>query len=196
MGLYKKLQDYKGSSKGKTNWKPEYKKFRVKSSIKSFRDLEVYRQTTQLSVEIFQLELPATIKNRKKISGEIEILYDLSKNVPRLIAESYGDKFTGFSAALQKLEKTAQIISNIITKIDFIVASIEHQEIKETLNKAFRYIQIASPSFLGLAMTCSLNYCSFQTGRSTPKCRYEKTSLRGTARRSRSRTEAICKTAT
>ena len=37
----------------KTYSKLEYKKFRVKSTIKSFRDLEVYKKTTHLAAEIF-----------------------------------------------------------------------------------------------------------------------------------------------
>ena len=83
MGFYKKLLDYKPANKSSAKWKPEYKKFRVKSSIKSFRDLEVYKQTTQLSVEIFQFELPETIKNRKKLTAEIEILYEqIFKKIP------------------------------------------------------------------------------------------------------------------
>ena len=141
MGFYKKLQEHKPGNKPGKNWKPEYKKFRVKSSIKSFRDLEVYKQTNLLSVEIFQFTLPDTIKNRKNLSEEISVLYKLSKNIPKLIAESYGDKFTDLEVALQKLEKVMQIISNIITKIDFIVASIENQDIKETMNKWLKQYQ-------------------------------------------------------
>lgn len=66
MAGYEKYQkSYKNKSARKRTWAPEYKKFRVKSPIKTFRDLEVYRQTTQLSAQIFQLELPKTMKNRK-----------------------------------------------------------------------------------------------------------------------------------
>ncbi len=71
-----KAPEAKQGSGRKGKWKPEYKKFRVKSAIKSFRDLEVYKQTTQLSAKIFQIELPATIKNRKRLSDELVILYD------------------------------------------------------------------------------------------------------------------------
>jgi len=125
MAGYEKYQkSYKNKSVRKRTWAPEYKKFRVKSSIKTFRDLEVYRQTTQLSADIFQFELPETVKMRKKLSEETRILYELSKNVPRLIAECYGDKFSNFNLAMQKLEKSMQIISNIIAKIDFLVATL------------------------------------------------------------------------
>jgi len=125
MADYKKYQkDQRDKGRGTRGWSPEYKKFRVRSSIKSFRDLEVYKQTTQLSTELFQFELPETLKNRKKLDEEIKLLYELSKNVPRLIAECYGDKFTNFNLAKEKLEKTMQLISNIITKIDFLVTTL------------------------------------------------------------------------
>jgi len=42
--------------------KQEYKKYRVKSAIKSFRNLEVYKKTTELSAELFQMELPKGCK--------------------------------------------------------------------------------------------------------------------------------------
>jgi len=35
--------------------KQEYNKYRVRTPVKSFRDLDVYRQTTLLSSEIFKL---------------------------------------------------------------------------------------------------------------------------------------------
>ncbi|MBI4647518.1 MAG: hypothetical protein HY738_13250 [Bacteroidia bacterium] len=141
MGFFKKYEQQQKEGGQKSSWRPEYKKFRVKSSIKSFRDLEVYKQTTQLCVEIFQFELPETIKNRKKLTSEIEIMYELAKNIPRLIAESYGDKFNDLNGSLQKLEKAMQIISDIITKVDFLVASVDSQEVKETLNKILKKYQ-------------------------------------------------------
>jgi len=71
-----------------------YNSFRVKSPVKTFRDLEVYQQTTKLSAEIFTLKIPAKYKNDKDVIGEIDKLKEMSKQVPRLIVESYSDKFT------------------------------------------------------------------------------------------------------
>jgi hypothetical protein len=152
MSGYKKYNSIQKQSNTNVNkiWKPEYKKFRVKSTIKSFRDLEVYKETTQLSVEIFQTELPPTIKRRQKLQSEIDILYELSKNVPRLIAESYGDKFNNLKESLQKLEKAMKIISNIIAKIDFLVASVDNNETKETFNKFLKKYQIQKIKILNL----------------------------------------------
>ena len=44
--------------------KEEYNKYRVKTSVKSFRDLEVYRQTTLLCSEIFKF-IPEIKKTKK-----------------------------------------------------------------------------------------------------------------------------------
>jgi len=116
--------------------KQEYNKYRVKTSVKSFRDLEVYRQTTLLCSEIFKLILEIKkIKKDKCLLDEFRILYSLSKFIPKLIAESYGDRFSSNKLAFGKLEQAMRIIANIITKIDFITATIDDNDIKEVLNK-------------------------------------------------------------
>ena len=134
---FKKYSNDKNKKTQKYAPRPEYKKYRVRTAIKTFRDLEVYKQTTQLSSEIFQLEISAAEKNEGKLIEEAEILYNLSKNIPRLIAESYGDKFSEFDEAMKKLEKTAQLISTVISKIDFLTAAVETQKTKETLTVPF-----------------------------------------------------------
>ena len=114
----------------------EYNKYRVKSSVKSFRDLEIYRQTTLLSSEIFKLILEVKKKKKDKcLLDEFEILYSLSKMVPKLIAESYGDRFSSNELAFGKLEQAMRVIANVIAKIDFIVEVLEDNEVKELLNK-------------------------------------------------------------
>jgi hypothetical protein len=50
--------------------KTEYKKFRVRGHIRSFRDLEIYKYTTKLSSQIFGLELPPNLKNRAWIKRQ------------------------------------------------------------------------------------------------------------------------------
>ncbi len=122
--------------------KEEYNKYRVKTSVKSFRDLEVYRQTTLLCSEIFKF-IPEIKKTKKDkcLSNEFNILYSLSKLIPKLIAESYGDRFSSNELAFNKLEQAMRIIANIITKIDFIIATIEDNYIKEALNKVLSKYQ-------------------------------------------------------
>ncbi|MBL7155146.1 MAG: hypothetical protein ISS88_01405 [Candidatus Portnoybacteria bacterium] len=116
--------------------KQDYQKYRVRTPVKSFRDLEVYRQTTLLSSEIFKF-IPEIKKKKKSkyLLEEFEILYSLSKLVPKLTAESYGDRFSDNELAFGKLEQAMRVIANIVAKIDFIVEVVEDNEIKETLNK-------------------------------------------------------------
>ncbi len=109
------------------------RRFKVRGPIKSFRDLDVYNKSTALSAEIFVLEISQDL-NLKKLDNEIEILRDLSKYIPKMIAESYGNRFDNFSVAERKLEKTAEIISAVISKIDFIVSIIKKIQEKQNLN--------------------------------------------------------------
>lgn len=111
----------------------EYKKFRVRTAIKSFRDLDVYKNATQLSADIFKLKLPEKYRKSEKIKAELSILFDLSKNVPRLIAESHSQKFTDLKGASGKLEKAAQICNLIVSKIDFLSIVIDDAEFRGLL---------------------------------------------------------------
>ncbi len=104
----------------------EYQKFRVRTPIRTFRDLDVYKDTTKLAADIFGLKLPVSVK---QLYTEFELLYGLAKNVPRLIAESYGNKFDDFNLSQAKLEKASEIISGIIAKIDFLIVSCEESDL-------------------------------------------------------------------
>lgn len=125
----------------------EYKKFRVKSAVRSFRDLEVYKKTNQLASEFFKLELP---KSCAAIRGELDALRAEVKAVPLLIAESYGDKFSDIALSADKLEKACRIISGTIAKIDFLAAAIDEIEIKEILNGLLKQYQIQRIKILNL----------------------------------------------
>jgi len=133
MSYYKKPYS---KSYSKNYSKPEYKNFRVKTPIKSFRDLEVYSETVKYSTEIFNI---VSRVRRKKVSerlvSEYEKLYEISKFVPKLIAESYGDKFTSMAMAVKKLENTMRLIANLVTKIDCLTGLVDDDEIKEDLVK-------------------------------------------------------------
>ena len=108
--------------------------YRVKSMIKNFRDLQVYTTTTSLAAEIFALELPAGKKRNKALQTEFTTLKTLAKYPPKLIAESYGNKFTSIELANQKLETTLQIIVDIIAKSDFLAVYFkEDEELANTL---------------------------------------------------------------
>ena len=104
--------------------------FRVKGPIKSFRDLEVYSKTTALSADIFTLRVP----EGSELEEEMALLKNISKHIPKMIAESYGNRFDNFSLAERKLEKTAEIISSVISKIDFILSVLKKEQ-SEDLEK-------------------------------------------------------------
>ena len=111
--------------------KLEYRKFRVRGHIKSFRDLEIYKKTTQLSSEIFQIELPRNLKHRPRVQEELATLCTISKYVPKMIAEAYGEKFTNKNSAYAKLERAMQYIDNVVAKLDFLIALLDHQDSKQ-----------------------------------------------------------------
>ena len=118
----------------------EYKNFRVKSLIKSFRDLEVYQKTIQLSEEIITLEFI----DKKEISS-------LTEKVPKLIAEAYGDRFDSRELAHNKLTEAITLVANIITKIDlFRQRFAENKEVKEVLDKLLTKYQTQKRKILNL----------------------------------------------
>jgi hypothetical protein len=111
----------------------EYKKFRVRTPIKSFRDLDVYKNTTMLAADVFKLKLPEKYRKSEKIKNELAILFDLAKNVPRMIAESHSRKFTDLPGASAHLEDTAQLINLIIAKIDFLSIVVDDPDFRGLL---------------------------------------------------------------
>jgi len=130
--------------------KLEYKKFRVRSSIKSFRDLDVYKNTTLLSAEIFLLKLPEKYRKKKGLQDELEKLKQISKFVPKLISESYGDKFTSLELASDKLEKSAHIIDSAITKADFLNAIIDNEDFRGKVLEIIKKYQVSRRRILNL----------------------------------------------
>ena len=127
----------------------EYKKFRVKTTVKSFRDLEIYKRTTALCAELFTLQLSEG-KNSKQLQTELDILRELSKYVPKYIAESYGDRYSNRILGISKLEKAAQIISDVITKLDLINILGDDKDFKEVILKIIRDYQIQRRKVINL----------------------------------------------
>ena len=118
----------------------EYKNFRVKSLIKSFRDLEVYQKTIELSEEITSLEF---IKSQD--------LSSLTEKIPKLIAEAYGDRFDSRELAHNKLTEAITLVANIITKIDlFRQRFANNKENKEILDKLLTKYQTQKRKILNL----------------------------------------------
>jgi len=102
-------------------------KFRVRSPVKSFRDLEVYQTTIKLSNLILNLNF---------LEDEKEELKKISESIPRLIAESYGDKFDFMELSEKKLDEAVTLVTDIITKLDILRERfLEDREKKEILDK-------------------------------------------------------------
>ena len=117
----------------------KYKKFRIRTPVRTFRDLEVYQESTKLAAQIFNLKLPGEYKG--KILEEIQNLEQMSKIIPKLIVESYNDKFNDFKVADKKLEIAIQTINLIIAKLDFLSAFIENAEFRNLLSDILKKYQ-------------------------------------------------------
>ena len=122
----------------------EYNRYRVKSPIKTFRDLEVYQKTIQLSDEITNLKF---IKSQEDIK-EIKLI---AENIPKLIAEAYGDRFDSKELAHKKITEAITLITNIITRIDLLREKFsENREFKEVLDKLLTRYQTQKRKVLNL----------------------------------------------
>lgn len=127
-----------------------YNKFRVKSPVKTFRDLEVYQQTTKLSAEIFALKIPVKYKNNKDVAEEIGKLKAMSKMVPKLIVESYGEKFGNPGLAFKKMERSANAVNMIVAKLDFLNALMDNEKFNDELSDILKRYQRVKMRILNL----------------------------------------------
>ena len=109
----------------------EFKSYRVKSPINSFRDLEVYQKTIQLSDEITSLPF----LKKELFEKDNEEIKSIAEKIPKLIAEAYGDKFDSKELAHKKLTEAITLITNAITKIDLLRQRFaEGKEAKDILD--------------------------------------------------------------
>lgn len=121
--------------------------YRVKSPVKSFRDLEVYQKTIQLSDEITNLPF----LSKKQFEKDAQEIKEIAESIPRLIAESYGDKFDSRELANKKLTEAITLITNTVTKIDlFRQRFCEDKESKESLDKLLTQYQYQKIKVLNL----------------------------------------------
>jgi len=121
--------------------------YRVKSPIQTFRDLEVYQKTIQLSNEISNLPF----LNNETSQKEAEQIRETTESIPRLIAEAYGDRYDSKELAHKKITATITLITNIITKIDLLREKLsEDKESKEILDKILNKYQNQKRKVLNL----------------------------------------------
>lgn len=128
----------------------EYRNFRARTTIKTFRDLDVYKNTTLLCAEIFGLKLPEKYRKKEKLQAELGLLCDLAKRVPLFIAEGHSRKFGNPTAGQTKLEQTAELVNMIISKIDFLGAVVDDLEFKTALIELIKKYQINKRRILNL----------------------------------------------
>ena len=122
----------------------DYSRYRIKSPVKSFRDLEVYQKTIQLSDEITNLPF----LNKEQDNAEIK---SIAESIPKLIAEAYGDKFDSRELANKKLTDSITLITDAITKIDlFRQRFAEDKEAMEVLTKLLTQYQYQKRKVLNL----------------------------------------------
>ena len=125
----------------------EFRNYRVKSPVKSFRDLEVYQKTIQLSDEITNLPFLKDLMFDKD-KEEIKLL---TEKIPKLIAEAYGDKFDSKDLAHKKLTEAITLITNAITKIDLLRQRFaEDKNNKEILDNLLTRYQTQKVKVLNL----------------------------------------------
>ena len=135
-----------------------YNRYRVKSPVKSFRDLEVYQKTIQLSDEITNLPF----LNKEQFEHDSKQIKEIAENIPKLIAEAYGDKFDSKELAHKKLTDSITLITDAITKIDlfrqrfadarteFGTNCVGNKEAKEILDKLLIQYQYQKRKVLNL----------------------------------------------
>ena len=125
----------------------EFRSYRVKSPVKSFRDLEVYQKTIQLSDEITNLPF----LNKESFQKDNEEIKQIAEKIPKLIAEAYGDKFDSRELAHKKLTEAVTLITNAVTKIDLFRERFKNnKEEKEILDNLLARYQIQKIKVLNL----------------------------------------------
>lgn len=140
---------YKNTGNKTYNYRAGYNKgdYRVRSPVKSFRDLEVYQKTIQLYAEIIALKFLQEQEegiNREK-------LMEIAEAIPKLIAEAYGDRFDSAELAHKKITEAITFAADIITKIDLLREKFtENKEIKESLDKLLTKYQTQKRKILNL----------------------------------------------
>ena len=121
--------------------------YRVRSPIQTFRDLEVYQKTIQLSNEITNL----SFLNKKAFEKSNDELKSITETIPKLIAEAYGDRYDSKKLAHKKITAAVILITNVITKMDLLRERFsENKEAKETLDKILNKYQNQKRKVLNL----------------------------------------------
>ncbi len=90
-------------------------KFSPKRSIKSFRDLDVYRESLECSVIVGKNLVPALKEAGFPL---VEGMTNCALSVPLLIAEAHGMRFSNFASGVATLEKAMQGCSKMVVYLE------------------------------------------------------------------------------
>lgn len=135
-------------------------RYRVRSIVKTFRDLEVYQKTIQLSSEITNL----SFLNKKVFENDRGEMKEITEKIPKLIAEAYGDRFDSKELAHKKLTQAVTLITNAITRIDLLREKFaEDKESKESLDKLLTRYQTQKRKVLNLRRAWDRVFTSSKT---------------------------------
>lgn len=89
--------------------------FSPKKAVRSFRDLEVYQKTIELSVIVSQHMIPPLAKHAYPL---VEGMQNCVLSIPLLIAEAHGMRFSNFDKAVATLEHAMQGCNKAIVYLE------------------------------------------------------------------------------
>lgn len=108
-----------GTSGGKS-YTPQYAKrsnpaYSPKKTVRSFRDLDVYRIMVECSIRISN-ELMPVLENEK--FPLVEGMRNCSLSIPFLIAEAHGMRFSNFARAMTTIESAMQGCNKMVVYLE------------------------------------------------------------------------------
>lgn len=90
-------------------------KFSPKKTVRSFRDLEVYRRTMECSVLICAELLPILVKEKFPLA---EGMQNCALSVPLRVAEAHGMRFSDFDRAVRLLEEAMRGCNKMVVYLE------------------------------------------------------------------------------
>ncbi len=90
-------------------------KFKPKTPIRSFRDLEVYQKTLEGAVIFYKDVRPDLLKLKYDL---LEGMTNCALSIPLFIAESHGMRFSDFKQAVATLEKAMRDCNKMIVYLE------------------------------------------------------------------------------
>ena len=90
-------------------------KYSPKRTVKSFRDLDVYRITTDCALTLAREVLPILEKDKFSL---VDGMRDCALSIPLRVAEAHGMRFSDFAVAVRTLESAMQGCNKMIVYLE------------------------------------------------------------------------------